>query len=71
MKSVVIQQPEQLAIEERPIPQPQAGKYVSAFVARGSAAQTYIFFVGIIRSPNILALSVMNFLASLMPLATV
>lgn len=26
MKSVVIQQPEQLAIEERPIPQPQAGE---------------------------------------------
>ena len=53
MKSVVIQQPEKLVIEDRPIPQPQAGE------VRVS--------VGIILSPSTHALLVMSFSALLMP----
>lgn len=61
MKSVVIQQPEQLAIEERPIPQPQAGEVRIRVCSAGICGSDVHIFVGIIRSPNILALSVMNF----------
>jgi hypothetical protein len=54
MKSVVIQQPNELVIEERPLPAPQV-KSASKSSWPGSAVQIAISIAAITRLPNIRA----------------
>jgi hypothetical protein len=63
MKSVVIQQPNELVIEERPLPTPGAVTSASKSSWPGSAVQTATSTAVITRLRDIHASSAMSFLA--------
>jgi Zn-dependent alcohol dehydrogenase len=52
MKSVVIQQPNQLVIEERALPEPASGEVRVKINSPGSAVQTATFIADTTRLPN-------------------
>lgn len=62
MKSVVIQQPNQLVIEERPLPQPGAGEVRVSIKLAGICGSDSHIYRGHNPSRNIRALSGTNFL---------
>ena len=63
MKSIVIQQPNALAIEERPLPQPGNGEVRVKVKLAEFAAQIATSIVDITRSPNIPGSSATSFSA--------
>jgi Zn-dependent alcohol dehydrogenase len=63
MKSVVIQQPNELVIEERPLPVPGAGEVRVKITLAGSAVRTATSTAAITRLRSIRASSAMSFLA--------